>query len=381
MPPKRAGGILLQAPAKRRAAGPAVPGAAAPKQQPPRSAEDVEAEELELQQSRVKSNFRKLELVLKTLRTGGKVSAWEVVCSSVEQMSSDSFDLEDLAVIISIWPEAFSCTWRVASSDPSKPKALHLIVTAALSQPTGSFTGGTRSQNRMNHFNFLLAQWIETNKGVKMDAAAALGVLPQRPLTFAGGGGEVAGGSPGVARSGTAASAAVKSPKRKSALSQFSLSERQELQARNSTSHVPVERSAASVSGGIEQLRLEAIERERASKLREEHLQLERQRAANIATLKALLPLCDALRSLALSRNKRSSFVTTELLRELVLSLRISEAELKTRLAKVAEELPEFLTLLPADERVSVETVRVNLVVEYAEVRRKCQQLVDKAKS
>jgi len=82
---------------------------------------------------------------------------------------------------------------------------------------------------------------------------------------------------------------------------------------------------------------------------------------------------------LALARNKRSSFVTTELLRELVLSLRISEAEVKARLAKLAAELPEFVTLLPADGRVAVDTVRVNLLVEYAEVRRKCQQLQEKA--
>jgi len=292
------------------------------------------------------------------------VSAWESVRSAVEHMGSASFSLEDLAVIVVIWPQAFTCSWRVVALDSSKPRALHLIVAANLSQPTGAFTGGTQTQNRMNYFNELLAQWMEANRGLQIEAN--LGVLPPRP-------------------DGSSSANSSRSPKRKSALFQFSASERQELQARNNPSAIAItaaaaaERSAVSASGGIEQLRLEAIERQRLNKQREEQLNLERHKVANLTLIKSLPPLCDALRSLALARNKRSSFITTELLRELVLSLRISEAEVKARLAKLAAELPEFVTLLPADGRVAVDTVRVNLLVEYAEVRRKCQQLQEKA--
>jgi len=311
-------------------------------------------------QAKISGDFCKLELCLNALRSGGKVPTWQVVSSAMEKMSTTAFAFEDLAMLVGIWPAAFDCSWRLVSSDPNKAKTPQLCVKAALSQPTGAFVGGTPSQNRMQHFNSLLTQWIQTNKatGFKVNLA----VIPARPSDFDGIGEGVK----------------TKSPKRKSSLCQFSSAERQDLQSRNLAGPAAVERptnGASSSVGGIAQLRLEAIERERASKLREEQIHRDRQKAANTALLKALLPLCDSLRSLALSRNKRSTFVSTELIRDLVLSLRVSEEELKIRLAKAAAELPEFLTLLPADDRVPVDTVKINLLVEYAEVRRKCLML------
>jgi len=323
----------------------------------------------------ISDDFRRLELVLNALRVGGKVPVWDVVREGVEKSSVRAFTAEDLSVLLRMWPQALTCNWRFVSADPSKPKEMQLCIAADLSQPTGEFRGGTQTQNRMKYFDALLAQKaLDSKEEFQPD----ISVFPLKP-NF----GNNSSSSSSSSSSGNNSSSKTKSPRQKaSSLSLFSATELQEIQERNRQGATS-ERTAVTASlpaGGIDALRQMAIEREKESKQRQVLIESERAKTSLIRKVKALPALCDTLRSLAVAKRSKASatFITTDLIRDLIPSLRVDERELRARLAMVATELPEFLTVIAPDDRLPVETLRINLLADYAQVRRKCLAVIQR---
>ena len=98
--------------------------------------------------------------------------------------------------------------------------------------------------------------------------------------------------------------------------------------------------------------------------------------AARVANRYSSLPsLCDVLRSLARAERRIANRTSQELVEKLAPDLRISEDELKLRLALLVEHVPEFLSVFPPDDVVDVETVRINLSAPFQQVRRKLEAL------
>lgn len=317
-------------------------------------------EEVEIQRQRLSSDFRMLELVLNSHRASGKVAVWERIRESMQQLTTRSFALADLIMVVGVWPEGLQFNWRNFAPDSGSAKAIHLCISANLSLATGEQTGGTLTQKRINHFDALLTQWIDNNPGV-LFPACGMDVIPAQPTI------------------GDSSAKGHSRNRNSSLLSCLTASELEELKERNRIA-VSSDRGVAAVPGGIEQLRLLAVEREKASQQRCAELMQEKERVSSAAIFKSLPSLCNTLRAMALSRNKRNTFIMADLLRDLVLGLQVDGAELKTRLVVIATELPEFLTILPPDERVPVETVRVNLLADYGRVRSKLITLADLSK-
>lgn len=312
----------------------------------------------DVQQRRRKlgNDFRCLELALNAYRAGGKVAVWERVRDSVQQMSTQSFSLDDLSLVMQVWPEGYVCNWSKVAPDSLSAKEWHLCVAVNALAATTSAAGRTRVQNRLDHFEHLLL-------ATELTSLQPKSLLPVKPSRS----------------SRTATAEKTGAGKSLAALNPTELSE---LKARNRAG--PLDRSTSAntsantttVPGGLEHLRRMAVERENSTKMREAELKDESKKAAMAVLLSSLTSLCDTLRSLALSKNKRSVFVTSELVKELAPSLRISEHDLRARICKVCEEMPEFLTMLPSDDRVAVETLRLNLHCDYALVRQKCAAFV-----
>ena len=324
-------------------------------------------EEKEEKMSKISNDFRCLELVLNTYRAGGKVAVWKHVCDSVQQLSTQSFNLEDLSMLLQIWPEGYVCDWRMVAPDSLSAKEWHLCIaanaTAATSINQQPQAGRTQVQNRMDYISQLLTESTSSQNGL-----LAMMVQPNQSLL-----------PPKPSRAVEVEKERSQAGRKSSSLSAFSASELSELQARNRAG--ALERTAtitAAIHGGMEQLRQMAIDRENSTKIRETEMKEEKKKASAIVLLSSLTSLCDTLRSLAVSRNRRSVFITSELLKELAPSLRVSESDLKVRICMVCEEIPEFLTLLPPDNRVSIDTLRVNLHCDYAQARKKCASFVAK---
>lgn len=116
-------------------------------------------------------------------------------------------------------------------------------------------------------------------------------------------------------------------------------------------------------------------------KLKEIHAkELEKQK--KITDLKnrviSLPSLCDALRSKCLSTN-RTSIKKSDLLNMMTTELNLNQRELSERLLMLSQIVPEFITIVPADNIVPISTFRINLSTLYKEVKNKVTTYVSSA--
>lgn len=120
----------------------------------------------------------------------------------------------------------------------------------------------------------------------------------------------------------------------------------------------------------LEKLRERAIMRDRTKDLRAtEELQAKKELDLKNRFL-SLPSLCDALRSKCLANN-RTCIKTSDLMRHLITELFLTQKELSQRLSILTGIIPEFITVIPADDLVPVSTVRLNLQAPYGIVRKK----------
>lgn len=123
-------------------------------------------------------------------------------------------------------------------------------------------------------------------------------------------------------------------------------------------------------SGNLNSLREKAILRDQIKQIKEAELV----KGKSILDVKnrilSLPSLCDALRSKCLTDN-RTCLKTTELMKVLTTELFLTHWELAQRLQILTSIIPEFLTVIPADDVVPVSTVRLNLSAPYGIIRKK----------
>ena len=133
---------------------------------------------------------------------------------------------------------------------------------------------------------------------------------------------------------------------------------------------LPLNYTATSGSDGLKYLRDQAVIRDQNKDTRAAE-QLKEKNSLDLRNRILSLPtLCDALRSRCLADN-RLCLRTSELMHILVSELFLTRQELAQRLSLLSGIIPEFITLVPADDIVPVSTVRLNLQAPYGIVRRK----------
>ena len=120
----------------------------------------------------------------------------------------------------------------------------------------------------------------------------------------------------------------------------------------------------------LETLRERAIMRDKTKDLRAIE-ELKAKKELDTKNRFSSLPsLCDALRSKCLANN-RTCMKTSELMKHLIAELFLTQKELTQRLSILTGIIPEFITMIPADDLVPVSTVRLNLQVPYGAIRKK----------
>jgi hypothetical protein len=145
--------------------------------------------------------------------------------------------------------------------------------------------------------------------------------------------------------------------------------------------------SSSSKVADMDELRRRTVDSAAEAQRRAVLLVQEHARSAATQRINSLPAVCDTLRLHWLSKGggggriarRSSAMMTHEVLNDLAPSLATSQSELLVRLQIIARELPEFLTLFPADDVVQVPTVQVNLHAPYADVRSKACRFVQGA--
>ena len=303
-----------------------------------------------------------------------KVAVWPQVSKYVEQLSTDSFDLHDLALILTIWPKCIQLDWRVIALDSLSPPEMNLCLTFPSPVPLvkSADNGETlQRENRVEVFKRKLQQHTSNDKEY---IVAEEGVIPEKC-------------DPVVGHKNTAGamSSAVKAIKISAALGA----------ALPVTSHsmygtINVDPKASIPS--MDKLFKMAQEREKEAAREACHLADEKKRSQAEQRLNALPALCDSLRSLSKAKKHQScpvlaDDVMNDICRGATVqvgdALRTYESptkhEMLARLQIIARELPEFLTLYSPDSVLPHHTLTVHLAANYAEVRRKIVMFVRSA--
>lgn len=123
--------------------------------------------------------------------------------------------------------------------------------------------------------------------------------------------------------------------------------------------------------GGLENLKLFAMQRATES-LAKKDAEVKLVHDALLRNRMTSLPaLCSVLRSMALSERRTANRTSKEVISKLAPDLGISEDELRQRLGLLVAYVPEFLSVLPPDDTVTVETIQINLSAPFKQIRDK----------
>lgn len=91
--------------------------------------------------SRLISTFKTINNAVSSLQMRRKQCSWRTVVESYQTISSDSLEIEDLLIILSIWREAFSLRWQVKTTDShNNPRSHELVVEIPSQHTTSSIT-------------------------------------------------------------------------------------------------------------------------------------------------------------------------------------------------------------------------------------------------
>ena len=382
-------------------------------QSPPKPARP-EPTRLMLQRMYLTSAFRCLDMALLNMAQTKKLCVWERVKEYVQQLSRERFDEKDLALVLSVWPGAFTLNWRTLVIDSISGASLHLCIEATNDialDPTASSvlsvgTYSTKLTERMTAFENMLSEILKEYTNIHGDHGvleADMTYLPKRPdcsVTLASSSisppAKVtsSSGNPAHFTSHDILGSREQNKKIHARNELLRNIENLKASAANTNSSIPVRqkivqpptvRETVGTVGGItaglstslpialsmENLRHNAANKEIEEKKRniERVAQDDRQKAIN--RVQAIAPLCDALRSYIILKKNAQTQLTETVLEELSHSFHITEVECLARLKIISRELPQFLTFFAPDDVVAESTLRVNLSAPYADLRQR----------
>jgi hypothetical protein len=320
----------------------------------------------EQQLSTAISQFCAIEKVLNTYNQKKRIPDWDSVRDGAIRFCGSDIQISDVNLIVDIYPQAYVLLWRII--DPERR-----IFELCIKLPS-EFLG--KLETRSNIFRYCrvrssqlfaslelncirialltpfspprrekIAEWSLLNPGDQPFVVLA-SCIPAKPIV----------------------STKVESINRTSKVVLKSLAhEASERRKDIETANKPLGTNGID---NLEKLRERAIMRDKTKDLRA----IEELQAKKILDTKnrflSLPSLCDALRSKCLANN-RTCIKTSDLMRHLITELFLTQKELSQRLSILTGIIPEFITVVPADDLVPVSTVRLNLQVPYGLVRKK----------
>ena len=286
--------------------------------------------------------FSYLDAVLNALERRDIPGVWEKVKDGVEAMfrgTGAAFTLSDFATILTICPTAYKIEWKDVPKDPESQIDLYLCISIASITAANEPSGHSRSllsETRMDIFQELLYQKLNHLKstlpaGSVVTIVPDPSVIPQRPV-----------------RPATEANAKNSIPEK--------------IRGRDS--------EAMDVANETVNLHDLAIARGKLKMVEDEQYQKKRRYDIKLERIRSLTSLCDVLRTAARAKG-RTIFPLKDCMDRYTLQFNITKSEFSTRLKLINDVVPEFLCVIPTNQRVPVDTLRINLDAPYATVRSK----------
>ena len=338
------------------------------------------------QSLRLINQFKFLEVAMNNMGRK-RVVVWSQVSKYVEQLSSDSFDLQDLALILTVWPKCVTLKWRVVALDSLSPAEMNLCLALAPLLPLVESADGEEApqkergnRNRMDIFKEKLQQHTKNSGGVVL---AASGAIPEKE-----------GGDTGTDSNKRRGAKSAARGRATGAVASMGMSGASMGMSRNAFGTVNVDPKASIPS--MEELWRMAREKEREAVHNASLLAAEKLRSQAEQRLKALPVLCDSLRSHSKAKKHQSCPVLAlDVINELSHGATAPQGgvstgrgpageipdyqEMLARLRIIAREVPEFLTVCLPDKVLPHHTLTVHLSTPYAEVRKKMALFVQTA--
>ena len=306
------------------------------------------------------NNFRFLELALNKL--GKRVATWGRVREYVQSLSTTSFDMEDLVLILSVWPEGYKLDWRMVALDSVTPAKVYLCMNTANIQNIKTIS------RRAEAFQERILDKVKDNGRGDVLAANMHDFIPKEP-----------------SRSGFGSNFTQSMLVQKTVLNTINIMK----EGNGEPLQIGLNEEASKkkelvVVGGSQMDTLREMAKERGVLEKSKALAREKERKKIDAErrIRSIPAVCDALRSISLVKNRQSqASIMSEMLRDLAPDLSITEQELLARFQIIAREMPHFLSIFAPDSIVAASRIKVNLHVPYAELRKKAQVFVTESLS
>mmetsp|Transcript_10072 Transcript_10072/g.15258 ORF Transcript_10072/g.15258 Transcript_10072/m.15258 type:complete len:420 (-) Transcript_10072:116-1375(-) len=323
-------------------------------------------------------NFKCLDMFLNYLASRKTSPSISRVQDGVRKMTGRDFTQNDINTIFSLCPDAFIAEWKPSDGRTTDVPggSYELVISVNKSWPVSLLSSipsectSASDKRNMGHLaaeSRLLAfqEILSTRNDVSTtNGTSSLLCLPPHPVFLSTPSTTSTPSSPIKDRPGKR--------RRMNAAARDIIQTAALTQQYEQQSVVPSARASVSLS----ELKQRVVDRCAASKRRCEHEQQYRPRLAELSLMLSLPRTCDAIRSLALEKNK-SIFPLSHVVDILSPSHRaISVLDCIRCLAHTA---PEFLTIFPPDDVVPCDNVRVNLNAPYAALRKKLKEKMTEA--
>lgn len=297
------------------------------------------------------SVFRCIDVIMFRLQSRGQLALWNQVEENVQRFYSKTISIDDLCVILMVYPGAYTIDWHAVSGLPNSRRrdyqlSIQLPVyqlsnptdtsSMGVSSPTTSTTTSTMSStatknqhhlSRMEHIASALEAWIKQGHSLLPDRT----ILPTKPNIVA-----LDSNATSVARNVS-----------------------RDLQSKRILAKIAKEEELSKfVDGSLSGLRNLAAHRESQEKEQAEYQLIDEQKALHRRRVDSLSRLAYVIRALTLQHRRKYQSVD-EFINNHSEELGTSTDELKVRLKLLADECPEFL-LVDRLEDIDAEVMQIN---------------------
>jgi hypothetical protein len=334
------------------------------------------------QVKKISIDFICLDQILNMMRRKKDHGIWDLVKISVENMSQSTFNLDDLSIILSIFPEAYCTSWKSVAKDTISLPELFLCISINenwLQQFNSNFSTSNKEvditkidmirplqvESRKDTFKLLIEKKMnslnnENNNVVLIEPNH--NAIPVKPEM---------------------------SSRKRCNEEAHQLSKKiaidRELNVTNTKERIKNIKENEIKEGrdgdSFEVLKILVMEREKHNIDISNQILLEKKEQAKKNRFKSLPVLCDAIRSLCISGKKsgrpdRFVWELNTFVMKIAPDLGLNINELKIRIKLLQEMVPEFISIIPPDDLVKIWTLRINSDAPFVPLRQKVSKIV-----
>lgn len=338
------------------------------------------------QVKKLNNDFICLDQILNMMRRKKDNGIWELVKVAVETMSRSDFNLDDLTIILSIFPEAYCISWRSVAKDTISSPELYLCLSINenwLQQFDSNFSTTNNKDLDIAKIDMIRPLQVESRKETfklliekKMNSLISLNsasnnekliepnydCIPIKP--------EISSRK----RCNEDAHQLAKKTAIDRQLNLINTKEKLENIKENEIKN-------GRVGDSLEVLKILVNEREKNSIESSKKIIIEKKELVKKNRYKSLPVLCDAIRSICISgkksgRPERFLWELNTFVLKIAPDLGLHINELIIRFKLLQEIVPEFISILPPDDLVNIWTIRINRDAPFVPLRQKVSNIV-----